>query len=424
MKLSPNISLSLQQKTAPKNLMRQLVTLLPMNEAQLLETIKAEMEENPFLAFDHTPISTGNVSIDDVQIGTSQSSVYQIVMPQIDATFTDPSDHMVAMDILASLDDDGFLRESLLPIQDAHPHTDIFTVLSRLQTLSPTGVFARNMQEFYTAYLQSEGKFSGLWKIVVENLETISHGNTAPVIAALGYDGANILHQLLQDLRDFPRSPDIATAVTEVVIPDLNAKKIDGVWHVKVLSRLHSMLHIDDQYVSAIRKQTGQKKDRAFITAKFTSAKWLKTALHMRAETLKNVGVVLVQQQQQFLDGGDLQPLTLQQVAEQTGVHMSTISRITTNKYIVCPLGTLPLKSLFSNKVHGDISQHTVLKTLQHIVDSEPANKTVYSDDALVTMLAEKHIKVARRTVAKYRHILNIAPSHIRKRGLKNRGIL
>lgn len=424
MKLSPNISLSLQQKTAPKNLMRQLVRLLPMNETQLLETIKAEIEENPFLSFDTTPISTGNVHIDDVQIGEQSSSIYQILMPQIDASFSDTNEHMVATEILSILDEDGFLRESLNDIQDAYPNNDVFAVLSRLQNLSPMGVFSRNMQEFYTAYLKSEEKFSGLWKIVVENLDNISQGKTDIVIAQLGYDGANILQQLLQDLRELPRSPDVETAKTEIVIPDLKAKKIDGIWQVKVISKLHTMLDIDDSYVGEIRTQTRNKQDRAFISEKFTSAKWLKTALEMRAETLKNVGVVLVQHQQAFLGGGDLSPLTLQQVADMAGVHISTISRITTNKYMICPLGTLPLKSFFSNKIHGDISQHTVLRIINDIVATEEQQKTVFSDDTLVKMLADKNIKVARRTIAKYRDMIGIAPSHIRKRGLKNRGII
>ncbi len=423
MRLSPTISLSLQQKTAPKNLMRQLVKLLPMNEAQLIDAIKSEVEENPFLSFDSTPISTGNVALSDVQIADNNTSIYHILTPQIDAHFTDHTDHTIAMEIMAYLDDDGFLRESLSPIQNAYPQTDIFQILNTLQQLSPTGVFSRNMQEFYTAYLQSEGKFSGLWKIVVENLDNISQGNTTAVIKALGYDGEKTLQHLLQGLRDFPRSPDIETAVSQIIIPDLQAKKIDGKWHVKIISQLHRMLDIDFQYVHDIRKQASRQQDKSFISQKFTSAKWLKTALKMRAETLCNVGIVLVQHQHNFLDGGDLLPLTLQQVANKTGVHISTISRIISNKYIVCPLGTIPLKSFFSNKV-GDVSQQAILKILQALVDSEIHTKTVYSDDSLAIALAEKNIKVARRTIAKYRDILNIPPSHIRKRGLQNRGLL
>ena len=424
MNLLPRISLSLQQKTAPKNLMRQLIKLLPMNETQLLEAIKSEIQENPFLSFVPSPIGTGNVHIDDLQISEQNSSIYQILMPQIDSTFIDATEHRIATEILSLLDADGFLRESLTDIQDAYPKHNVFYVLDVLQQFTPTGVFARNMQEFYTAYLKSEGKFCGLWKIIIENLDNISQGKTKAVIAQLGYDGANILQHLLQDLRDFPRSPDIETATTEIVIPDLKAKKMDTEWQVKVISQLHTMLDIDDRYVSTIRTQTQNKQDKAFISEKFTSAKWLKTALEMRAETLRNVGVVLVQHQQAFLEGGDLSPLTLQQVADKTGVHISTISRITTNKYILCPLGTLPLKAFFSNKLHGDISQHTVLRIINDIIATEDHQKTVFSDDTLVKMLADKNIKIARRTIAKYRNIMGIAPSHIRKRGLKNRGLL
>lgn len=421
--IAPKINLTLQQKTAPKVLMRQLVTLLPMNEAQLMDAIKAEVNENPFLVCDTIHIPTGSVDIDQTHIAHTYDSLYQILMPQIDAMFPNATEHKTAMDILAILDDDGFLRENITPIGSKYKSVDIYDILHRLQHCTPVGVFSRNMQEFYATYLRSEGKLTGIWKTVIDNLEQISYGDTTRVIDDLGADGENILHQLLQDLRHFPRSPDIDFATTQIVSPDLQAEKIHGVWHVKIISKLHHMLHINDSYVAEVRKHTLNPKDKAFITTKFSSAKWLKSALEMRAKTLQNIGVVLVQYQGDYLDGGDLKPLTLKQVATLANVHISTVSRITNNKYIHCDtLGTIPLKSLFCSPVHDTISQHTVLQKIAHIIGTETRADMVFNDDALRAELQKNGISVARRTIAKYRKKLNIPPSHIRKKGFKNLG--
>ena len=411
MGIRPTITLSLKQKTAPKSLMRQLVKLLPLNETQLEEAVRREVNENPFLSF---PTNT-HTNIDDVggNMGVNIASIYKILIPQIDSNFSD-KDHQIAMHFLGDLDDDGFLREYTNPFGQ-----EGINILDRLHHLEPSGVFSRNLPEFYYTYLRAEEKLTPLWERFISHLDSIAMGNIDDAVTAMG--SAELFDAFLQDLRDLPTSPNIENTLSTTIIPDIIVTPNEDSFSVSMQSTLHTILHIDSDYVDDVRSHTLKSQDKKFITEKFASAKWLKSALEMRAETLLNIASLLVSEQSEYLKGGNLKPLTMQTIANRAKVNISTVSRIANNKYMQTPIGTIAFKKMFSTDTGAGISQDTIIKMILNLIASEVKLGVVLSDDKIVQHLKKNNVTIARRTVAKYREKHNIAPSSIRKQKLKSK---
>ena len=407
--MKPTISLSLKQQSAPKNLMRQLVKLLPLNETQLEDTIRREVNNNPFLSF---PVSN-HVNIENVSSAMSMDtpSIYKIIIPQIESQFNG-EDYKIAMYFLGELDDDGFLRD----YNNTFGQKGI-DVLEKLHTLEPSGVFSRNLQEFYHNYLKTEGLLTPLWERFIAGLDTLAMGDAKSIIKSMG--SQDVFNALMQDLRDLPSSPNIEQNLINTIIADVTVTRTHDSFSLQLQSKLHTILEIDNDYVNDVRTHTLKSQDRKFITEKFASAKWLKSALQMRAETLLNIATVLVNHQSQYLNGGNLKPLTMVTVAEKTNVHISTVSRISNNKYMQTPRGTITFKDLFSAESTQGISQDTVVKMIQALVENEIKNSKVLSDEKIMQCLAKNNVTIARRTVTKYREIAHIPSSTIRKQKLK-----
>ena len=389
--------------------MRQLVQLLPLNETQLEDTIRREVNNNPFLFF---PVSN-NVNMENVSSSMSMDapSIYKIVIPQIESQFNG-EDYKIAMYFLGELDNDGFLRN----YNNTFGQKGI-DVIDKLHTLEPSGIFSRNLQEFYHNYLKAEGLLTPLWERFIAGLNTIALGDTKSIITSMG--SQDVFDAFMQDLRDLPTSPNIEQNFTSTIIADVIVTRTQGSFSVQLQSKLHDILEIDNDYVNDVRTHTLKSQDRKFITEKFASAKWLKSALQMRAETLLNIATVLVNYQSQYLNGGNLKPLTMVTVAEKTNVHISTVSRISNHKYMETPMGTIAFKDLFSAESTQGISQDTVIKMIQALIGDEIKNSKVLSDEKIMQYLTKNNVTVARRTVAKYRELAHIPSSAIRKQKLK-----
>ena len=407
--MKPTVSLSLKQKSAPKNLMRQLVKLLPLNETQLDDIIRREVNNNPFLFF---PVSN-HVNIENVSSAMSMdtASIYKILTPQIESQFKG-EDYKIAMFFLGELDDDGFLRD----YKNTFGQKGI-DVIDKLHSLEPSGVFSRNLQEFYHNYLKTEGLLTPQWERFIAGLDTIAIGGTESIIKSMG--SQEVFDTFMRDLRDLPSSPNIDETLINTIIADVIVTRNHDSFSVQLQSKLHAILEIDNAYVNDVRTHTLNSQDRKFITEKFASAKWLKSALQMRAETLLNIAIALVNHQSQYLNGGNLKPLTMTTVAEKANVHISTVSRISNNKYMQTPMRTIAFKDLFSAESTQSISQDTVIKMIQALVSDEIKNSKVLSDEKIMQYLAQKNVTVARRTVAKYREMAHIPSSTIRKQKLK-----
>ena len=167
-----------------------------------------------------------------------------------------------------------------------------------------------------------------------------------------------------------------------------------------------------------LRKENILSNDKKFITEKFSSAKWLKKALLMRAQNLVNITVTIISKQKEFMNGGHLNPLTLSDIAKDTNVHISTVSRIVNNKYFLYNGKTTELKKMFSPYANGGFSQQQIINRIVDIINNEKQTKIILSDEQIVKKLEQENIKISRRTVAKYRQICKIESS--RKRREKN----
>ena len=409
MAIKPSISVSLNQKSAPKSLMRQLIKLLPLNDTQLEEVIKKEIQDNPFLEFNEAKFEYADVAdfnIDADEINTP--SIYKILTPQIEATFTTKGELQIAMEILSLIDEDGFLREQIPEFDD-----EKYNILTKLQSLNPAGVFSRNLIEFYTAYLMAENLWGDKWQLLINNLHKIAVNDIDELVDELG--GLHKYELLMDDLKSLPTTPDIPSALASHITPDLIVEKAGDDFKISLNSNIHTRIDINESYVSDVRNQNIKSADKRFVTEKFSSAKWLKTAIIMRAENLIKIGSSIIHHQNEFMNGGDLKPLTLKIIADDTGVHISTVSRIVNNKYFLYNGKTTELKDMFSNNAVGDISQKAIMEKIITMVENEKATKIILSDDDIAGELAKINIDISRRTVAKYRGICKIPSSRQRK---------
>ncbi|MDG1153907.1 MAG: hypothetical protein P8N25_03505 [Alphaproteobacteria bacterium] len=409
--MRPSLSLSIKQKNAPKILMKQLIKLLPLNDTQLEEVIKKEMEQNPFLLFNKNESTNDitNFDLNDEQINTP--SIYKILIPQIDAIFTSKKELKIAYEMLELVDEDGFLREQIPNMSNTK-----YDILQKLQKLHPAGVFSRNLVEFYNAYLLGTNQLNEKWKIFLNSLHDVAQGNTDDLINKLG--NKETFDMMMQDLKLLPTEPDIPKALAQHITPDLIVEKISDDFKVSLNSNIHKILNIDDEYVNNLRKENILSNDKKFITEKFSSAKWLKKALLMRAQNLVNITVTIISKQKEFMNGGHLNPLTLSDIAKDTNVHISTVSRIVNNKYFLYNGKTTELKKMFSPYANGGFSQQQIINRIVDIINNEKQTKIILSDEQIVKKLEQENIKISRRTVAKYRQICKIESS--RKRREKN----
>lgn len=406
--MRPSLSLSIKQKNAPKILMRQLIKLLPLNDTQLEEVIKKEIEQNPFLLFNKNE-STNDITdfdLNDEQINTP--SIYKILIPQIDAIFTNKKELKIAYKMLELVDEDGFLREQIPNMNNAK-----YDILQKLQKLHPAGVFSRNLVEFYNAYLLGTNQLNEKWKIFLNSLHDVAQGSTNDLINKLG--NKETFDMMMQDLKLLPTEPDIPKALAQHITPDLIVEKISDDFKVSLNSNIHKILNIDDEYVNNLRKENILSNDKKFITEKFSSAKWLKKALLMRAQNLVNITVTIISKQKEFMNGGHLNPLTLSDIAKDTNVHISTVSRIVNNKYFLYNGKTTELKKMFSPYANGGLSQQQIVNRIVDIINNEKQTKIILSDEQIVKKLEQEKIKISRRTVAKYRQICKIESSRNRR---------
>lgn len=388
--------------------MKQLIKLLPLNDTQLEEVIKKEMEQNPFLIFDKNKSTDDitNLDLNDEKINTP--SIYKILIPQIDVTFTNKNELKIAYEMLELLDGDGFLREQITNMNNAK-----YNILQKLQKLHPAGVFSRNLIEFYNAYLFGTNQLNKKWEIFLYSLHDIAQGNTDNLIQKLG--NKETFDMMMQDLKLLPTAPDIPQALAQHITPDLIVEKINGDFKVSLNSNIHKILNIDDEYVNNLRKKNIKSTDKKFITERFSSAKWLKKALVMRAQNLINITVAIISKQKEFMNGGHLNPLILNDIAQNTDVHISTISRIINNKYFLYNGKTTELKKMFSPYATGDISQQRIINKIIELINNEKQTKIILSDQQIVKKLNQENINISRRTVAKYRQICKVESSRQRK---------
>jgi RNA polymerase sigma-54 factor len=379
-----------------------------------------------------TPSGTGTDYIDDelpVYQGETTQSLQDYLMWQVDLTPFSDTDTAIATSIVDAVDEMGYLTVSLEEILESMGDDEITideveAVLKRVQRFDPVGVAARDLRDCLLIQLSQFARETP-WLvearlIVSDHLDLLANHDFRSLmrVTRLKEEVLKEAMCLIQSLDPRP-GQSIQTSEPEYVIPDILVKKIQGRWTVELNADSIPRLKINQQY-AAMGTNARNDSDSQFIRSNLQEAKWLIKSLESRNDTLLRVSRCIVEQQQGFFEHGEehMKPMVLADIAQVVEMHESTISRVTTQKYLHSPRGIFELKYFFSSHVNteggGEASSTAIRALVKKLIAAENPVKPL-SDSKLTTMLSDQGIMVARRTVAKYRESLSIPPSNQRK---------
>jgi RNA polymerase sigma-54 factor len=349
---------------------------------------------------------------------------------QMDLTPFSETDRGIAAAIIDAIDDDGYLAAPLEEIQQGLQAgleadlDEVSAVLHRIQNFDPPGVAARDLRECLMIQLQQlpadTPMLTEAKRLVGEHLPLLGNRDYAQLTRRLKLDERALQEviNLIQTLNPRPGS-SVATSQAEYIIPDVIVRKRNGTWRVELNEEAVPRLRINRQYAGLIRR-ADSSSDNTYLKGQLQEARWFLKSLQSRHETLLKVASCIVERQRGFLEHGEeaMKALVLHDVAEVVAMHESTISRVTTKKYMWTPRGIFELKYFFSSHVStaagGACSSTAIRALIKKLVAAENRRKPL-SDSKIASILCDQGINVARRTVAKYREALAIPPSNERK---------
>ncbi|CDG22944.1 RNA polymerase sigma-54 factor [Xenorhabdus poinarii G6] len=380
-----------------------------------------------------TPSGTSNdYTADDFPVyqGETTQTLQDYLMWQATLTPFTETDAAIATSIIDAIDDNGYLSTSIEEIlasmgDDALTLAEVETVLKRIQHFDPIGVAARDLREcllIQLSVLPSDTPYLNEARRVTDHYLDLLGNRDFRNLLRQSKLKERVLKGAIDIIQSLEPKPGLAinTGESEYVIPDVLVRKENENWQVSLNTDSIPRLHINQHY-AALGKQANNESDSLFIRNNLQEAKWLIKSLESRNETLLKVAVSIVEQQQDFFEYGEehMKPLVLADIAYQVDMHESTISRVTTQKYLYSPRGIFELKYFFSSHVNtesgGEASSTAIRALVKKLVAAENPAKPL-SDSKLTSLLTEQGIQVARRTVAKYRESLSIPPSNQRKK--------
>lgn len=353
--------------------------------------------------------------------GLQEQLLWQIRMSRFTA-----EERAIAEAIVDALNDDGYLTEPLEELCAA-VEVDLETgerVLHRIQAMDPPGVGARDLAECLLAQLRllppSDARDAAI-ALVRLGLERLARADHAKLAQDIGRPVALVAAalEMIRGLNPRPGSA-VDSGTTEYVIPDVLLVRRGGRWQVELNSAVTPRVRLNDEYARLLRQADTRSPQ---MQAQLQEARWLIRSLSVRNDTLLRVAQAIVDRQQAFFDAGDEEamcPLALRDIAEVVEVHESTISRVTTNKYMHTPQGIFPLKYFFSTEIparDGGLSSVAVRARIRRLIDQENPQQPL-SDQQIAAMLTAEGVRVARRTVAKYREAMRIPASYDRKQAV------
>ncbi len=350
------------------------------------------------------------------------------LLEQVNVALNDPQARMIGAILVECVDEAGYLGEPLDSIIERYGCDRELTerVLAVCQRFDPPGVFARDLAECLGLQLIEKDRFDPAMQTFVANLDLLAKHDLDGLRKVCGVDMED-LRDMITELRALTPKPGQAFSddVAQPVIPDVFVReKADGGWQVELNTETLPRVLVNNRYYAEVSERTRKKTDRNYLMECMQNANWLVKALDQRARTILKVSSEIVRQQDAFLAHGvqHLRPLNLRTVAEAIDMHESTVSRVTSNKYMATPRGIFELKYFFTAALGstegGDAhSAEAVRFRIKELVDREPAT-AILSDDALADILRADGIDIARRTVAKYREAMGI-PSSVQRRRMK-----
>ncbi len=356
---------------------------------------------------------------------TQESDLTEHLLWQLRVSNLTEEDREIACLIIGNLDQNGYLKATLEEIAE-ETKTDLDNVervLRQVQLFDPVGVAARDLKECLLIQIRHLGIEGSLVKILVEEyLPQLERHNYQAIVKKTGATMEEVL-AAVDVIRQLDPRPGRAYSREHVqyIVPDIYVYKVDDEYVVTLNDEGMPRLRINSYYKEAVKNGMAPEDAKEFIQGKLKSAVWLIRSIHQRQRTIYKVTKSIVKFQREFLDKGVayLKPLILRDVAEDVGMHESTISRVTTNKYVHTPQGIFELKFFFSVGLRRndgvDVATQSVKERIKQLIQSEDPTKP-YSDKQIADILAKDDIRIARRTVAKYRDLMGILPSSRRKR--------
>jgi RNA polymerase sigma-54 factor len=339
-------------------------------------------------------------------------------------------DAAIAAVLIDAVDEGGYLRTDVAEVAERLGCAEdrVAAVLDRLQGFEPTGVFARGVAECLALQLKERDRYDPAMAALLDNLDLVAKRDMAGLRRLCGVDDED-LKDMLAELRALTPRPGAAFGGEPVspVSPDVIVREsLGGLWHVELNSDVLPRVLVDQRYHARVSGGARSDADKTFVADCLASANWLVRSLDQRAKTILKVASEIVRQQDGFLAYGveHLRPLNLKTVAEAIGMHESTVSRVTSNKYMATPRGVFEMKFFFTAAIASSDggaahSAESVRHKIRQMIDAEQGADGVLSDDRIVEILKTAGIDIARRTVAKYREAMRIPSSVDRRRLLK-----
>lgn len=362
---------------------------------------------------------------------SSGQSLHDHLTWQVQMAPFSPTDLSIALTIIDAIDHDGYLTtpiEELLLEFASDPdigREEIEAVLHRIQQFDPPGVGARDLRESMLLQLKQYPPqtpwLAEAMGLAGEHFALLAHRDYSLIMRRMKLSEPQLQQviALLQTVNPRPGG-QITDQQTEYVVPDVYVRKRNNLWKVELNPDTSPKLRINSLY-SSMAQHSRNSADSTYLKNQLQEARWLLKSLQSRNETLLKVASCIVERQRGFLEYGDeaMQPLVMSVIAQEVNMHESTISRVTTKKYMHTPRGIYELKYFFSSHVAtedgGECSSTAIRAMLKKLISAEERNKPL-SDSKLASLLSDQGIKVARRTVAKYREAMTIPPSNERKR--------
>ena len=374
---------------------------------------------------------TGGISLDSDEYDFSASlskaqTLAEHLTDQLNLNILDASDRLIGQNLIGMVDEAGYLTGDLADIANylGTNKDHVTRVLETLKTFDPVGVFAADLKECLALQLRERDRLDPAMAIMISNLNLVAKRDFSALKSLCKVDLDDV-KEMIAELQELDPKPGHAFGAEPVqpVVPDVYVRAAqDGSWLVELNNDTLPRVLFSNQYLSKVSRTASREEDKNYLNECQTNATWLIKSLDQRAKTILKVAREIVRQQDAFLVLGvqHLRPINLKTVAEAIEMHESTVSRVTSNKYMATPRGTYELKYFFTTAIASSTAggdSHSAESVRQRIKDmiAAEASKSILSDDTIVENLKTEGIEIARRTVAKYRESLNI-PSSIQRR--------
>ena len=359
----------------------------------------------------------------------NQISLRDHLSSQLPLTVSDPIERLIGQYLIDLVDEAGYIPANLETLAQrlGAPLELVESVLGKLQTFDPPGIFARSLAECLALQLKEQNRYDPLMAQLLAHLDLLASRNIPALKRAIGID-MDELADMIREIKRLNPKPGLKFGSVQLqpVVPDVIVRAAsDGGWHVELNSDTLPRVLVNRTYYTRIAKSATNERDKGYIFDCLQTANWLVKSLDQRARTILKVAEQIVRQQDSFFMYGVqyLRPLNLKVIADAISMHESTVSRVTSNKYIATPRGIFELKYFFTSAIasaaDGEAhSSEAVRHRIKQLIDAESAGD-VLSDDQLVDRLKGEGIEIARRTVAKYREAMRIPSSVQRRRDKK-----